>query len=81
MGPRDRGADASTREASDELRRAAQHAARAPTPSTHVLAHAVTMVFAGYQTPKPKDALGDYRTIGRFRLVPSYPEQGDERGE
>jgi hypothetical protein len=28
----------------------------------------VTIVFAGYNTPKPSSNLGDYRTIGRFQL-------------
>jgi hypothetical protein len=28
----------------------------------------ITVVFAGYHTPKPKNGLGDYRTIGRFSL-------------
>jgi hypothetical protein len=28
----------------------------------------VTIVFAGYNTPQPKNNLGDYRTIGRFQL-------------
>ena len=26
----------------------------------------VTVIFAGYHTPKPKNGLGNYRTIGRF---------------
>jgi hypothetical protein len=28
----------------------------------------VTIVFAGYNMPQPCNNLGDYRTIGRFRL-------------
>jgi hypothetical protein len=28
----------------------------------------VTIIFAGYNTPQPKNNLGDYRTIGRFQL-------------
>lgn len=28
----------------------------------------ITVVFAGYHTPKPKNGLGDYRTIGRVSL-------------
>ena len=28
----------------------------------------ITVVFAGYHTQKPKNGLGDYRTIGRFSL-------------
>ena len=34
-------------------------------------AHAVTLVFAGYHTPKPKNDLGDYRTIGWVSIAPS----------
>jgi hypothetical protein len=30
--------------------------------------HDLTVFFAGYHTPKPKNGLGDYRTIGRFGL-------------
>jgi hypothetical protein len=30
--------------------------------------HNITVVFAGYHTQKPKNGLGDYRTIGRFSL-------------
>jgi hypothetical protein len=30
--------------------------------------HNITVVFAGYHTPKPKNGLGDYRTIGRVSL-------------
>lgn len=30
--------------------------------------HDVTVVFAGYHTQKPRNGLGDYRTIGRFGL-------------
>jgi len=52
------------------------NALRTGTPS-----HAVTIVFAGYHTPKPKNALGDYRTIGRFSLAPSHPDQVDEGDE
>jgi hypothetical protein len=28
----------------------------------------ITVIFAGYHTPKPKYGLGDYRTIGRVSL-------------
>jgi len=28
----------------------------------------ITVVFAGYHTQKPKNGLGDYRTIGRVSL-------------
>ncbi len=31
----------------------------------------LTLVFAGYHTPKPKNDLGDYRTIGRVSLTAS----------
>lgn len=30
--------------------------------------HNLTVIFAGYHTPKPKNGLGDYRTIGRVSL-------------
>ena len=30
--------------------------------------HELNVFFAGYHTPKPKNGLGDYRTIGRIRL-------------
>lgn len=30
--------------------------------------HDLNVFFAGYHTPKPKNGLGDYRTIGRIRL-------------
>ncbi len=30
--------------------------------------HVLTIIFAGYHTPKPKNGLGDYRTIGRVSL-------------
>lgn len=32
-----------------------------------------TVIFAGYHTPKPKNGLGDYRTIGRVSLRASQP--------
>jgi hypothetical protein len=35
--------------------------------------HDVTVIFAGYHTPKPKNGLGDYRTIGRVSLHSSQP--------
>jgi hypothetical protein len=28
----------------------------------------ITVIFAGYHTQKPKNGLGDYRTLGRFSL-------------
>lgn len=33
----------------------------------------ITVIFAGYHTPKPKNGLGDYRTIGRVSLHASEP--------
>jgi hypothetical protein len=33
----------------------------------------VTVMFAGYHTPRPKNGLGDYRTIGKFVLHSSKP--------
>ena len=33
----------------------------------------VTVIFAGYHTQKPKNGLGDYRTIGRVSLRASQP--------
>jgi hypothetical protein len=30
--------------------------------------HDITVIFAGYHAPKPKNGLGDYRTIGRVSL-------------
>ncbi|HYL83775.1 MAG TPA: hypothetical protein VE263_06050 [Candidatus Angelobacter sp.] len=30
--------------------------------------HNITVIFAGYHTPKPKNGLGDYRTIGHVSL-------------
>jgi hypothetical protein len=36
----------------------------------------VTVIFAGYHTQKPKNGLGDYRTIGRFSLRASAPLPG-----
>jgi hypothetical protein len=42
---------------------------RVYAPSAALLDHHdVTVLFAGYHTPKPKNGLGDYRTIGRFTL-------------
>lgn len=35
--------------------------------------HDVTVIFAGYHTQKPKNGLGDYRTIGRVSLHSSVP--------
>ena len=33
----------------------------------------LTVFFAGYHTPKPKNGLGDYRTIGRISLHSDRP--------
>jgi hypothetical protein len=33
----------------------------------------ITVMFAGYHTPRPKNGLGDYRTIGRVVLKSSRP--------
>ena len=46
--------------------------------------HTLTVIFAGYHTQKPKNGLGDYRTIGRVSLHSSEPltdsdDQGDDR--
>jgi hypothetical protein len=35
--------------------------------------HDITVIFAGYHTPKPKNGLGDYRTIGRVSLHSHEP--------
>ena len=37
----------------------------------------LTVTFAGYHTPKPKNGLGDYRTIGRLSLHSSQPLADD----
>ena len=39
--------------------------------------HDVTVIFAGYHTQKPKNGLGDYRTIGRVSLHSSIRLPGD----
>jgi hypothetical protein len=39
--------------------------------------HDVTVIFAGYHTQKPKNGLGDYRTIGRVSLHSSERLPGD----
>lgn len=36
----------------------------------------LTVIFAGYHTPKPKNGLGDYRTIGRLSLNSSKRIKG-----
>ena len=41
--------------------------------ATKFTSHDVTLVFAGYHTPKPKNGLGDYRTIGRVSLHSTRP--------
>jgi hypothetical protein len=38
----------------------------------------LTVIFAGYHTPKPKNGLGDYRTIGRVSLHSSERLSHDE---
>jgi len=35
--------------------------------------HRLNILFAGYHTPKPKNGLGDYRTIGRVSIRSSEP--------
>ena len=45
------------------------YAGRVYAPSaTPVGQHDLTVFFAGYHTPKPKNGLGDYRTISRVTL-------------
>jgi len=46
--------------------------------------HDITVVFAGYRTPKPKNGLGDYRTIGRVSLhteheIVAIGQSGDDQ--
>jgi len=46
--------------------------------------HDITVVFAGYHTPKPKNGLGDYRTIGRVSLhteheIVAIGQSGDDQ--
>lgn len=42
---------------------------RVYAPSAALFDHQdITVIFAGYHTPKPKNGLGDYRTIGRVSL-------------
>jgi hypothetical protein len=36
----------------------------------------LTIIFAGYHTPKPKNGLGDYRIIRRVSLHSSEPLRG-----
>jgi hypothetical protein len=53
--------------------------------------HDLTVIFAGYHTPKPKNGLGDYRTISRITLHSDQailatstnlnPRSGDEEGD
>jgi hypothetical protein len=47
--------------------------------------HDVTVIFAGYHTPKPKNGLGDYRTIGRVSLHTEHEivaiGQGNDNGD
>lgn len=45
------------------------YAGRVYAPSATLFGHHdLTVFFAGYHTPKPKNGLGDYRTIGRVGL-------------
>jgi len=45
------------------------YAGRVYAPSATLFGHHdLTVIFAGYHTPKPKNGLGDYRTIGRVGL-------------
>jgi hypothetical protein len=45
------------------------YAGRVYAPSATLYGHHdLTVFFAGYHTPKPKNGLGDYRTIGRVSL-------------
>jgi hypothetical protein len=47
---------------------------RVYAPSATLLDHEnITVIFAGYHTPKPKNGLGDYRTIGHVSLRSSEP--------
>ena len=49
-------------------------AGRVYSPSiTRLENNDVVMVFAGYRTPQPSNALGDYRTICRVSLKGQYP--------
>jgi hypothetical protein len=49
-------------------------AGRVYAPSAALLGqHNITVIFAGYHTPKPKNGLGDYRTIGWLSLHASEP--------
>jgi hypothetical protein len=55
--------------------------------ATKINNHNITVVFAGYHTQKPKNGLGDYRTIGRVSLHSPIPlatvgaTGGEESGE
>jgi hypothetical protein len=58
-------------------------AGRVYAPSGTIFdANTLTVIFAGYHTPKPKNGLGDYRTIGRISLHSSKPllRGDDDRG-
>ena len=49
-------------------------AGRVYAPSATLSGHRdLTVFFAGYHTPKPKNGLGDYRTIGRISLHADQP--------
>ncbi|MBV9611261.1 MAG: hypothetical protein JO091_02260 [Acidobacteriaceae bacterium] len=40
--------------------------------------HTLTIIFAGYHTPKPKNGLGDYRTIGHLSLHSEFSLLADD---
>ena len=49
-------------------------AGRVYAPSATSFDHSdITVIFAGYHTQRPKNGLGDYRTIGRVSLHASQP--------
>jgi hypothetical protein len=53
---------------------------RVYAPSGTILdPHDLTIIFAGHHTPKPKNGLGDYRTIGKLSLHSSRPLTDDEQ--
>jgi hypothetical protein len=57
-------------------------AGRVYAPSGTIFdSHTLTVIFAGYHTPKPKNGLGDYRTIGRVSLHSSESlRTGEDHG-
>jgi hypothetical protein len=58
-------------------------AGRVYAPSGTIFNHdTLTVIFAGYHTQKPKNGLGDYRTIGRVSLHSSQPlAPGDDEDD